>query len=84
MVRLLPLACRFHCTAAFASFNKQKALDFFGQHNAVPTEEFQGDSCHVQGCGFDTIGTGVTFNASSTYKIYFTQVCIPYCDSLEM
>ena len=31
----------------------------------------------MQGCGFDTVGTGVGFSASSTYLFYITQVQSP-------
>lgn len=31
----------------------------------------------MQGCGFDTSGAGVAFNASSTYLFFITEVAIP-------
>lgn len=30
----------------------------------------------VQGCGFDTVGSGSAFTNTSDYELYFTQVCL--------
>ena len=30
----------------------------------------------LQGCGFDTVGSGVAYNNASDFLMYFTQACL--------